>query len=534
MAWAEPWKVVLGCVAFTIWWILAVFPAVPCLPIGRTAGSLLGAVLMVVCQIVSPDDAFKAIDLPILALLFGTMVLSVYLERANLFKYLGGVLAWKSRGAKDLLCRVCILSGLCSAFFTNDTTCVVLTDFVLKMCKKEKLPMLPFLLALASSANIGSAATAIGNPQNLVIAVQSGISFGKFMRGVIPAVVVGIAANIVLLLLFYWKNLSSAQLDVEEAAASSEDQALGEDKIINELSSVAPLEISSPNHLEPSSGASFVDGGTEVRGIHVLGHASPSAGRDLHERRQGMQAPSLAESPEPPPAALEIATGMTGVTAREAVSLRMPKSLLSCRARTRLWTSSVYLVTVGFLAALLGGLNLSWCAVTAAVVLMILDFSDAGPNLEKVSYSLLIFFSGMFIAVEGFNNTGAPGALWDAVEPYSRIDNVKGMTILALVVILLSNVASNVPTVLLLGARVAASAAWSNPANVTKAWLILAWVSTVAGNLTLLGSAANLIVSEQARTADNAFNFSFWKHLPFGLPSTLIVVAVGLPLVRGG
>ncbi|BBM98614.1 hypothetical protein MPTK1_1g14840 [Marchantia polymorpha subsp. ruderalis] len=534
MAWAEPWKVVLGCVAFTIWWILAVFPAVPWLPIGRTAGSLLGAVLMVVCQIVSPDEAFKAIDLPILALLFGTMVLSVYLERANLFKYLGNVLAWKSRGGKDLLCRVCILSGLCSAFFTNDTTCVVLTDFVLKMCKKQKLPMLPFLMALASSANIGSAATAIGNPQNLVIAVQSGISFGKFMRGILPAVVVGIAANIVLLLLFYWKSLSAPQPDVEEGNGPGADHSLGEDKSVKELSSVAPLETLSENRPEPSARASFEAAGAEVRGPHVLGHASPNAGRELHERRHGLQAPSLAESPEPPPAALEIATGMTGVTAREAVSLRNPKSLLSRRVRTRLWTSSVYLVTVGFLAALLAGLNLSWCAVTAAVVLMILDFSDAGPSLEKVSYSLLIFFSGMFIAVEGFNNTGAPGALWDAVEPHSRIENVKGLTILALVVILLSNVASNVPTVLLLGARVAASAASANPANVTKAWLILAWVSTVAGNLTLLGSAANLIVSEQARTADNAFNFSFLKHLPFGLPSTLIVVAVGLPLVRGG
>lgn len=90
----------------------------------------------------------------------------------------------------------------------------------------------------------------------------------------------------------------------------------------------------------------------------------------------------------------------------------------------------------------------------------------------------------------------------------------------------------NVASVLLLGARVAASAAMSG-ASVTKAWLILAWVSTAAGNLTLLGSAANLIVSEQARTSLLGYNFSLWKHLPFGFPSTLIVVAVGVPLIRG-
>lgn len=79
----------------------------------------------------------------------------------------------------------------------------------------------------------------------------------------------------------------------------------------------------------------------------------------------------------------------------------------------------------------------------------------------------------------------------------------------------------------------AASAAATNGESVTKGWLILAWVSTVAGNLTLIGSAANLIVSEQARTSDPSYNFSLRKHLPFGVPSTLIVVAVGLPLIRG-
>ena len=61
-----------------------------------------------------------------------------------------------------------------------------------------------------------------------------------------------------------------------------------------------------------------------------------------------------------------------------------------------------------------------------------------------------------------------------------------------------------------------------------KAWLVLAWVSSVAGNLSLLGSAANLIVCEQARLAPLGYNLSFWKHLKFGVPSTLIVTAIGL------
>jgi len=87
--------------------------------------------------------------------------------------------------------------------------------------------------------------------------------------------------------------------------------------------------------------------------------------------------------------------------------------------------------------------------------------------------------------------------------------------------------------VLLLGARVAASAAAISKGNEEKAWLILAWVSTIAGNFSLLGSAANLIVCEQARRAPNlGYTLTFWTHLKFGLPSTLIVTAIGLTLIK--
>lgn len=68
--------------------------------------------------------------------------------------------------------------------------------------------------------------------------------------------------------------------------------------------------------------------------------------------------------------------------------------------------------------------------------------------------------------------------------------------------------------------------------DLKKAWLILAWVSTVSGNLSLLGSAANLIVCEQARGSPHlAYNLSFWRHLKFGVPSTIVVTAVGLTLI---
>ncbi|XP_020597810.1 putative transporter arsB [Phalaenopsis equestris] len=396
MALAATAEVVLGSISFGIFWILAVFPAVPFLPIGRTAGSLLGALLMVIFRVITPEQAYSSIDMPILSLLFGTMVVSIYLEKAHMFKYLSQLLSWKSKGGRDLLCRICIISAFSSALFTNDTTCIVLTEFVLKLAKQNKLPPKPFLLALASSANIGSTTTPIGNPQNLVIAVQSKISFGKFLVGILPAMVAGIVINTIILLCMYWKSLSPVK-DEEEVV---EETVVDGEVLFHKFS---PARMS---HLSNQNSQVEVGGDEEEKNSVQM-----SGGRET----------SL----------------MIGAEVEKKSISRKALCLKGC----------VYLVTVGMLAALLVGLNMSWTAITAALVLIVIDFRDAGPCLDKVSYSLLIFFCGMFITVEGFNRTGIPSVFWNFMEPHARINHATGMAVLALVVLLLSNVASNVPTV---------------------------------------------------------------------------------------
>ncbi|KAJ4784056.1 Divalent ion symporter [Rhynchospora pubera] len=547
MALATPIKVILGSIAFGIFWILAVFPAVPFLPIGRTAGSLLGAMLMVIFRVISPDEAYAAIDLPILGLLFGTMVVSVFLERADMFKHLGKLLSWKSRGGKDLLFRVCLISAFSSALFTNDTVCVVLTEFILKIARQNDLPPQPFLLALASSANIGSAATPIGNPQNLVIAVQSGISFGMFLKGLFGAMIVGVLVNACMLLGYFWKVLSVEKKDVE-VASTVPSEVVADDEVISHRFSPATM-----SHFT-SLGSQELEAAVEA--VMQSNSVSASLGGvgdlSFRSRRYNSEGEIQTASPDLKEARADGAVRGSIVSVEVTASKRFVRSL-SSRQRDVLrddlsisekeitgerwkricWKVSVYLVTLGMLVALLMGLNMSWTALTAALVLVVIDFKDARPCLEKqVSYSLLIFFCGMFITVDGFNKTGIPSALWDLVEPYSKINNAGGVALFSVVVLILSNIASNVPTVLLLGARVAASAAEISPAEEVRAWLILAWVSTVAGNLSLLGSAANLIVCEQARRAQFfGYNLSFFSHLRFGVPSTLVVTTVGLLLV---
>ncbi|KAH9677708.1 CitMHS domain-containing protein [Citrus sinensis] len=547
MAMASTVKVVLGSIAFAIFWVMAVFPAVPFLPIGRTAGSLLGAMLMVIFQVITPDQAYAAIDLPILGLLFGTMVVSVYLESADMFKYLGRMLSWKSRGPKDLLCRICLISAISSALFTNDTSCVVLTEFVLKIARQHNLPPHPFLLALASSANIGSSATPIGNPQNLVIAVQSKIPFGKFLIGILPAMFVGVAVNALILLTMYWKLLNSHK-DEEDATA----EVVAEEDVTSHRFS--PATMSHFTSLNSQEWNSRLESMSLQNSPNVNGngsHAETLRNRtSLVENEINRVSSGTFESARITNESKEVSTdggsqrreetvpsrGIGSVITLVNVLLRQlsrGKESLSSEWKRVLRKSCVYLITLGMLVSLLMGLNMSWTAITAALALVVLDFKDARPSLEKVSYSLLIFFCGMFITVDGFNKTGIPSALWEFMEPYAEIDHVGGIAVLAAVILVLSNLASNVPTVLLLGGRVAASAAAISAADEKKAWLILAWVSTVAGNLSLVGSAANLIVCEQAHRAPHlGYTLSFWNHLKFGVPSTLIVTAIGLPLIR--
>ncbi|WOG92449.1 hypothetical protein DCAR_0311718 [Daucus carota subsp. sativus] len=540
MAMAPTVKVVLGSFAFAVFWVLAVFPAVPFLPIGRTAGSLLGAMLMVLFQVMTPDQAYAAIDLPILGLLFGTMVVSVYLERADMFGYLGKLLSWKSKGPKDLLCRLCVISAISSALFTNDTTCVVLTEFVLKIARQHNLPPHPFLLALASSANIGSSATPIGNPQNLVIAVQSKITFGEFLIGLFPAMAVGVIVNTLVLLCMYWKLLSDPK-DVEDASC---EVVPAEEVVSHRFSPATMSHLTSLN----SEDLRYTLESLSVRGSPNINWSADDTLRNRSIASEFLNNKGLNGEIEPKdtrivePLQKEEGTSLSspvpsvnGLANIDNVVRPMAEEKgLKTKWRRILWKTCVYLVTVGMLIALLMGLNMSWTAVTAALALIVLDFKDARPSLEKVSYSLLIFFCGMFITVDGFNKTGIPSALWDFMEPLAQIDHVSGVAILAIVILVLSNLASNVPTVLLLGGRVAISAAAISPQKEKTAWLILAWVSTVAGNLSLLGSAANLIVCEQARRAQHlGYNLTFWSHLKFGVPSTLIVTAIGLTLIRG-
>lgn len=399
MALASPEKVAVGTIAFVIFWILAVFPAVPFLPIGRTAGSLLGAMLMIIFRVITPSQAYAAIDLSVLGLLFGTMVVSIYLERANAFKYLGILFSWKSRGAKDLLCRISIFTAVCSALFTNDTCCVLLTEFILKIARQNNIPPHPLLLALASSANVGSSATPIGNPQNLIIALQSHISFGDFLLGILPAMLVGIVVNALILLGMYWKLL---HINKDEENAVDEVISV-EDAASHQFSPVHMSHGPSFEHdLEHDHVSDSIDPRFSPNKDHLgitESNVCRTPARDVECARNSGASKDQVPGIDSFSRKLEEKIAVEGEQGLKEMASCIEdgipledtekKETFIKKWKRKSWKACLYLVTLGMLIALLMGLNLSWTVLTAALVLMVLDFQDAGPCLDKVNSPVL-------------------------------------------------------------------------------------------------------------------------------------------------
>ncbi|MEH2229627.1 MAG: anion transporter [Nostoc sp.] len=163
------------------------------------------------------------------------------------------------------------------------------------------------------------------------------------------------------------------------------------------------------------------------------------------------------------------------------------------------------LITGGLLIAFLIGMPPAQATLVAAGLLFITRRIKPQRVLNKVDWDLLVMFSGLFVVTAGVEKLGILNLFSGLV--YTPL-NILGITAL------LSNLVSNVPAVLLLQHLI--------PHPDTKTWLLLAAGSTLAGNLTLLGSVANLIVAEAV--AKLGYQLSFWEHLRFGLPLTVLTL----------
>jgi len=376
----------------------------------RPAVGLLGGVFMVTFGVLSRQEALHAIDFPTIVLLLGMMLVIHYATASELLNVLAHLLLKRSHSARQLLWIVCIVAGVLSALFINDTICLLMTPLLLTATKRAGLRAEPYLLGLATSSNVGSVMTITGNPQNILIGQSSSWSWIAFALRMIPVGLVCLTINAAIIAFLYRKTLSGVRFTL--------------------------------------------DGSEEGQNIA------------LHKK-------------------LAVKT---------------------------------LLVLVGLLLAFICGLPLDLSALVAAGVLLVWANRPSEEALNAVDWPLLLFFAGLFVLVEGITKTQGhwltqllpaftqkPGGFWQLCR--FSFGSVIG-----------SNVFSNVPFVMLLRNFI------SPLPHAPLLWLVLAMSSTFAGNLTMLGSVANLIVAQGAK---KDCPLSFWAFLKVGVPSTVLTTLVG-------
>ena len=181
---------------------------------------------MIATGVMTPERAYRAINYDTLVLLLGMMLISAYLYLAHFFEWAAALVLNFSRTPARLLLYVTLTSGILSALLVNDTICLMLTPLVVAVIRRGRLPLLPFLIALATSANIGSVGTLVGNPQNMIIGHFSRIPFSEFSRALLPAALVGLVINFFILGFGFRKVLRETTIDRTEYAVPKLERGL--------------------------------------------------------------------------------------------------------------------------------------------------------------------------------------------------------------------------------------------------------------------------------------------------------------------
>jgi Na+/H+ antiporter NhaD/arsenite permease-like protein len=182
----------------------------------------------------------------------------------------------------------------------------------------------------------------------------------------------------------------------------------------------------------------------------------------------------------------------------------------------------VCIVFLSIFACFVAGLNLAWTALAGAALVMVLARRDTHEVLKLVDWHLLVFFAALFVVVDGLSDTGLPDAIYRNLQPLFGSSATAQTWNLTWFSAAGSNIFSNVPFVLV-------AAKWiARFAEPELMWKVLALATTFAGNLTIVGSVANMIVVESAR---EHIAVSFWDYARFGIPITILTTAAGVTML---
>jgi Na+/H+ antiporter NhaD/arsenite permease-like protein len=167
-------------VVFVLVYAGMILGGLPGLALDRTGIALLGAIALVATGVLSTSEAWNAVDVPTIALLFALMIVSAQLELSGFYARVTQRIAALEVSPERLLLVLIAVAGGLSALLANDIVCLAMAPLLVAGCSRRGLDPRPYLLALAAAANVGSASTLIGNPQNMLIGQALGLSFARY------------------------------------------------------------------------------------------------------------------------------------------------------------------------------------------------------------------------------------------------------------------------------------------------------------------------------------------------------------------
>jgi Na+/H+ antiporter NhaD/arsenite permease-like protein len=394
---------------FGVVYLGMILGGLPFLSLDRTGIALLGAIALIGAGALSLDEAWQAIHVPTLILLFAFMVVSAQLRMGGFYTWVTHHTGHLPLSPPKLLAALIVIVAALSAVFSNDVICLAMAPVLIDVCLARRLNPVPFLLALACSANIGSALTLIGNPQNMLIGEKLKLSFPGYMLEAVVPVVLGLG---VVWALISWRTKGAWWLLPEEAATDA-----------------------------------------------VPAHGEPPPQIDRWQTAKGL--------------------GVAAIVFVLFLGTPLPREVV---------------------------------ALTAAGVLMMSRKLHSHKMLGLVDWQLLVLFVGLFVVNHALDKTGLTHrAVAELAQAGIDLHQPGPLFAAAFV---LSNIVSNVPAVMLL----------LPVATHDLAGPLLALASTLAGNLLIVGSIANIIVVDAAHR--RGIHIDWKRHARVGIPVTLATLAI--------
>lgn len=210
----------------------------------RATAALAGAVLLVICGVMTGKQAIGYIDFNTIGVLVGMMIVVAVIRTTGMFEYISIKAAKAAKGDPwKILIAFVLITAILSAFLDNVTTVLLVGPMSIAIARMLEINPVPFLMMQMLASNVGGTATMIGDPPNIMIGSASGLSFMDFIANTGAAAVLIIIAQIIVMKFLYKKQLESGPINKTSVMNLDPDKSITNRKLMKQSIAVMFLVV---------------------------------------------------------------------------------------------------------------------------------------------------------------------------------------------------------------------------------------------------------------------------------------------------